>query len=141
MSPARAAALLGAAGLGPFWGFALAAHVAAASPAAGTALRAELAWGATILAFMAGARWAMALAAGAGAARLAAFALASLPAFGAPFMPTPAGLGLLAAAFVALLAVELAPASRAEAPPWYPALRIRLTSGVLAALGVAALAA
>lgn len=140
MSTARAAALLGAAGLVPFWGFALAAHLAPGIGIAFTALEAEVIWGAVILSFMAGARWAMILLAGGSALRLAGFALVSLPALAAPFLASLPALGLFALAFLALLAAELAPGARAEAPAWYSRLRIALTLGVLAALALAALA-
>jgi hypothetical protein len=141
MSAARVTALLGAAGLIPFWGFALAAHLAPSIGLAHAALEAEAIWGAVILSFMAGARWAMGVAAGGGALRLAAFALVTLPALIAPFLSPRSGLALLAASFLGLLVAELTATSRAEAPAWYPRLRILLTCMVLAALAVAALAA
>jgi hypothetical protein len=141
MSTARAVALLGAAGLIPFWGFALAAHLAPSIGLAYAALEAEAIWGAVILSFMAGARWAMVVAAAGGTLRLAIFALMSLPALVAPFLSAITGLALLAASFLGLLVAELTATSRAEAPAWYSRLRIHLTGGVLAALAVAALAA
>lgn len=140
MSTARAAAALGAAGFVPFWGLAALAHLAPGIGLAYAALQALAVWGAVILSFMAGARWAMILAVGGSALRLAGFALVSLPALAAPFLAPLAALGLMAFAFLALLAAELAPAARAEAPAWYPRLRIALTAGVLAALALAALA-
>lgn len=140
MSPARAATLLGAAGLIPFWGFAVGAHLAPSIGLAVTALQAEVIWGAVILPFMAGARWAMILVAGGSPLRLAGFAVVSLPALAAPFLTPRPALGLLALAFLALLVAELGPRARAEAPAWYPRLRIALTAGVLGALVLAAFA-
>ena len=141
MSAARAATLLGAAGLMPFWGFAIAAHLSPGIGLAHVALQAEIIWGAAILAFMAGARWAMILATGGSALRLAGFALMSLPALIAPLLAPLPALGILGLAFIGLLAAELAPSARAEAPAWYPKLRIALTLGVLTDFGLAALAA
>ncbi|MFC6686813.1 DUF3429 family protein [Jhaorihella thermophila] len=140
MSTARAAAALGTAGLVPFWGLAALAHLAPGIGLAYVALRAELTWGAVILAFMAGARWAMVLAAGGGALRQAGFALLALPALAAPFLPPLSGLALLAAAFAGLLAAERTATARTEAPAWYPRLRLWLTAGAIAALALAALA-
>ncbi|PRX35062.1 Protein of unknown function [Meinhardsimonia xiamenensis] len=140
MSSARAATLLGAAGLIPFWGLALAAHFAPSIGLAMTALQAEAIWGAVILSFMAGSRWAMILMAGGNPLRLAGFALVSLPALAAPFLTPLPALGVLALAFLALLVAELGPRARAEAPVWYPRLRIALTVGVLGAMALAALA-
>lgn len=71
---ARAALGLGILGLVPFTGLALAAHLAPAPPLRAAALTALAVWGAVILGFMAGARWAMMLTArpAPGLARLAA---------------------------------------------------------------------
>lgn len=144
MSPAqhtaRAAAILGAAGLVPFWGFAVSAHIAPGVGLAYAVLEAEVIWGAVILSFMAGARWAMIMMAGGSTLRLAGFAFVSLAALAAPFLAPLPALGLLALAFLGLLAAELAVAAQAEAPGWYPRLRIALTLGVLGALGFAAFA-
>lgn len=109
MSAARAGALLGAAGLVPFWGFALAAHFAPGIGLAYPALEAEVIWGAVILSFMAGARWAMILMAGGSALRLAGYAFVSLPALAAPFLPPFPALGLLALRFLGSLPPSLRP--------------------------------
>lgn len=137
---ARAALGLEILGLVPFTGLALAAHLAPAPPLRAAALTALAVWGAVILGFMAGARWAMMLTArpAPGLARLAAVGI--LPPMLA-LLPAAAGLGLLMAGFAGLLAFELTPPSRAEAPGWYPRLRVILSGGAMAGLLLGLIAA
>ena len=101
MNISLAATLLGAAGLIPFWAFALAAHLWPNIDLAYKAVEAEIIWGSVILSFMAGARWAMILKADGSTLRLSGFALMSLPALVAPFFALKLALGLLAIAFFA----------------------------------------
>ncbi len=141
---ARAALGLGILGLVPFTGLALAAHLAPAPPLRAAALTALAVWGAVILGFMAGARWAMMLTArpAPGLARLAVVGiLPPMLALLAPLLPAAAGLGLLMAGFAGLLAFELTPPSRAEAPGWYPRLRVILSGGAMAGLLLGLIAA
>ena len=140
MNISRAATLLGAAGLIPFWAFALAAHLWPNIDLTYKAVEAEIIWGAVILSFMAGARWAMILKADGSTLRLSGFALMSLPALVAPFFAHKLALGLLAIAFFALLVAELSIVARAESPAWYLSLRVTLSVGALGALAFAALA-
>ena len=101
------------------------------------ALQALSIWGAVILGFMAGARWAMILHANATPSldRLAAVGIVPPTlALVAPLIEPVMGLGLMALGFAGLLIFELSGASRAEAPAWYPRLRILLSSGAIACL-------
>lgn len=133
----RAAAWLGGLGLVPFAGFALFAWWSGPSAERLVALQALTTWGAVILGFMAGARWAMILQARAGAPllRLAAVGMAPpILALIAPVVSPRAGLAMLTLGFVGLLIFELSDASRAEAPAWYPRLRIPLSCGAICCL-------
>lgn len=135
MSGSRVALALGLLGLIPFAGFAALAW-GSADPAVRLAhAQAEVMWGAIILSFMAGARWAFALAGPAATpTRLMAFGLIPALSLLAPWLPTVLGLVLLAAGFVGLLVLELPRVPRQEAPDWYPALRVFLTVVAVACL-------
>ena len=140
MNVSRAATLLGSAGLIPFWAFALAAHMRPNIDLAYKAIEAEIIWGAVILSFMAGARWAMILKSDGSTLRLSGFALMCLPALVAPFFAHKLALGLLALSFFVLLVAELSNVARAESSAWYLSLRIALSVGAVGALAFAALA-
>ncbi len=138
--PPRPAMTLGASGLLPFAGLALAAQVA---PAAWADAAADglLVYGATILAFMGGCRWGFA-AAGLGAGPdwrpLAVSVLPSLWAWAAvwaaPLLGAAGAATALALGF-ALLFWDDARATRAqEAPAWWRSLRAPLTLGACSAL-------
>lgn len=140
MQAGRSATLLGLLGLVPFGGLTLIVWISGPSYDRFLAMQALVAWGTVILGFMAGARWAMILLSDAAPplGRLAAVGIFP-PTIGliAPLLEPRIGLGLLAVALGGLLVFELSTASRAEAPPWYPRLRLFLSSGALACLIVA----
>ncbi|WP_067564113.1 DUF3429 domain-containing protein [Halofilum ochraceum] len=130
LSP-RTAGVLGYAGLIPFVLAALMLH----GPWPGTALAAQvfIAYGATILAFLGGIQWGLALSPGSGRAteRAVVGVLPSLVAWLALLVSAATATIVLAGGFAALLLWE-----RVRCPvtgsPWYPGLRARLTAAVLA---------
>ena len=104
-----------------------------------------IAYGAVILSFLGGVHWGLAIA-GFGAAGSAAMwphlglsVVPSLVGWAALLVPTSAGLPVLAAAFAAMLVIDLRATRRGAAPAWYPLLRWPLTAAVVAALVIAAL--
>lgn len=116
----RPALVLGWLGVFPFAAFALLAISGGLLPR-GASSSALVLYGVVILSFMGGAQWglAMAMTRGGDAAlgpRLLSSVLPALAAFGVWFAPTGA------------------------APPWYPALRLQLTSAVVICLLLGALA-
>ena len=135
LSP-RTAGVLGYAGLIPFVLAALALH----GPWPGAALAAQvfIAYGATILAFLGGIQWGLALSPGSQRAteRAVVGVLPSLVAWLALLVPASTATTLLAAGFAALLLWERGRRPVAG-PPWYPRLRTRLTLAVLACHAVA----
>lgn len=138
-----AAAWLGGLGLIPF----VAGSVGAAGADLGWALDALRFYAATILAFMGGVHWGLAIAdhgseAGAGSswARLGASVVPALIGWLALLLPATPGLLVLAAGFVLLLMGDLIAVRRGLAPAWYPRLRIPLTGVVAVCLVVAAIA-
>jgi hypothetical protein len=137
-----AAAWLGAAGLLPFLGLALAALVLGGEAGA-TALRALLAYGAVILSFLGGIHWGLAIAAP-GLARLGAWLglsiVPALLAWAALLLPAPGGLLLLAMAIAAMLLLDRRATASGQAPAWYPALRLPLSAAAAIALLAATLA-
>lgn len=138
MTPERHATLLGLAGLVPFWGFALCAAFWPDPALRDLALLGEMVWGAIILSFMVGARWSMVLTNGAPCGpRLAVFGVLPAIPLAALFLSPALGLAVLFLTFAALLALELSPPARSEAPDWYPRLRIRLSVGAMSALALA----
>lgn len=137
----RAAAWLGAAGLLPFFACAVGSHVQT-GVVGPEFVEAVLAYGAVILAFMAGCQWGGAVA-GNGAWPSVRLGLAVLPALAAwPALQLGTGTALLviAAGFVAVYLVDVAWLLAGWWPRWYLRLRTFLTMGVLASLGVVALA-
>ncbi len=135
----RAAALLGFSGALPFAALSLASLVPGWPGA--LALQALLGYGVAILAFLGGVHWGLGIGQGEPTlARLGASVLPSLVAWLAHVLGGPLGLLVLAAAFAALLAYDLAQTRRGAAPAWYPRLRWPLTAIVLACLLLAALA-
>lgn len=124
---------LGFLGLLPFAG-AVIGGLLPGAPLPGLALTALLAYGASILSFLGGVRWGLAIAAPDPRGLFAPLLVSVLPSLAgwlALLLPPPAGLLLLAAAFVALLVADL---RLAGAPPWYAALRLPLTAGAVSAL-------
>lgn len=141
LSAPRAAMILGLLGLVPFAGFVIAAWVTPNIGLRFTFIQAEILWAALILSFMAGARWAFTLTRlTPDLGRLMAFGLIPAVSLAAPFLPAGQSVLLLAAGFTGLLAAELMPGARREAPDWYPPLRVFLTGVVLICLAGAAFA-
>ena len=104
-----------------------------------------LAYGATILAFLGGIHWGLAISPSAGnqeklAARLIFSITPSLVAWVALLMAGKAGLLLLAVAVSAMLFADLRATRLSEAPPWYPRLRIPLSCVAVASLLLGAFA-
>jgi hypothetical protein len=100
-----------------------------------------VAYGATILSFLGGIHWGLAIApqlGGAGRAKLPArlilSVMPSLAAWAALLVADTTGLFILAAAVAAMLWVDIRATRAGEAPAWYPSLRIPLTCIVVAAL-------
>ena len=133
-----AEAWLGGLGIIPFAGLSL------ATPFASDALKAQLsfalmAYGAIILSFLGGIHWGLAI----GGVpqsdntlwrRIALSILPSLVAWAALLAPSSIGFLVLAAAFVAMLLVDIRASRVNEVPAWYPKLRWPLSCGVVAAL-------
>ncbi|WP_203074215.1 DUF3429 domain-containing protein [Falsiroseomonas ponticola] len=135
------ALVLGAAGLLPFLGLALASILAF-----GWAAPALAAYGAAILAFLGAVHWGLALRApesesGAELPRLALGVVPSLIAWVALLLPLRPGLALLAVAILATAAAEARGAARGLVPPAYMRLRWALSAGAAASLGLGALVA
>jgi len=138
MTRQRNALVLGLAGLVPFWGMAIAASVMQGAVLQDVLLTALLAWGALILAFLSGARWAMILdAPGPSEQRMMLFGAIPAVSLGAQLLPPVQGLAVLIIAYAVLLVLELARLSRVEAPTWYPQLRSGLSAGAILAMCVA----
>lgn len=99
-------------------------------------------YGAIILSFMGGVHWGLAMAAPETGGRderstqgqLCFSVVPALIGWGATLLATPAGLLLLVAAFIALLAVDLTWTSGRSAPRWYGKLRAQLTAAVIVSL-------
>jgi hypothetical protein len=99
-------------------------------------------YGATILSFLGGIHWGLAIApAPQGdtrrkrlSARLILSVLPSLAAWAALLVADTTGLLVLALAVAAMLWVDIRATRAGEAPPWYPTLRVPLTCIVVAAL-------
>jgi len=104
------------------------------------ALHGLVAYGATILSFLGGIHWGLAIGSQSPnsrsklPARLILSIIPSLAAWLALLVADTTGLLLLAVAVAAVLGVDLKATRAAEAPPWYPNLRIPLTCIVVAAL-------
>jgi hypothetical protein len=133
-----AAAWLGGLGIVPFAGLSL------ALPFANDVLKPQLlfalfAYGAIILSFLGGIHWGLAIAAVPQCddtlwRRIALSIMPSLVAWVALLTPSSIGFLVLAAAFVAMLLVDLRASRMHEAPAWYPKLRWPLSCGAVAAL-------
>ena len=99
-----------------------------------------MAYGATILSFLGGVHWGLAIVFQSGADdpelrnRLIVSVIPSLAAWVALLFPEKTGLLMLAAAMAAMLWVDLRATRAGNAPQWYPKLRIPLTCVVVAAL-------
>ncbi len=110
------------------------------------ALHALLAYGATILSFLGGIHWGLAIAPqgrpdrGKLGARLTLSVMPSLVGWGALLFPERPGLLILALAIAAMLWVDLRATRLGQAPPWYPKLRIPLSCVVIASLVLGAIA-
>ncbi len=141
-----AAKWLGAAGAIPF------VFLAVAGPFLDGALRADAsfalaAYGAVILSFLGGVHWGLAIAGSGPRANqeallrpLTVSVVPSLIAWFALFLPTAAGLLVLAGAFAVMLLVDLLASRSGQAPAWYPTLRWPLTIAVAASLMLGAAA-
>ncbi len=133
------AAWLGGLGALPFIGLAGALPFLVGAPRS-FAAHALAAYGATILSFLGGIHWGLAVGPQGGAAqaklpaRLVLSVVPSLAGWAALLVADKGGLFILAAAIAAMLWVDLRATRAAEAPPWYPTLRIPLTCIVVAAL-------
>ena len=133
------AAWLGGLGALPFIG------LAGAAPYLDSALRvlvvhALVAYGATILSFLGGVHWGLAIGSRSNAdhqefqTRLIVSVIPSLAAWTALLFPENTGLLILAAAIAAILWVDIRATRLGHAPQWYPKIRIPLTCVVVAAL-------
>ncbi len=133
LSTAPVSALwLGFGGLVPF-AAAAATPIFAGSIWDDFATRALLAYGACILSFLGGVRWGIAITQRDArlSVELTTSVLPALVAWTALLVSPKAGLAMLAASFVVLLAADL---NLPDVPPWYRALRIPLTAGAVIAL-------
>ena len=136
----RPALVLGFAGAIPF--IALATLPLAVDAALGDLLlRALLAYAATILSFLGGIHWGVAVAAAHTTGRVSGMTrrltLSVMPAlFGwiALLLPFALSLWCFVAAFLAMLAIDVQASGKGDAPPWYPRLRAPLTGIVITAL-------
>ncbi|MGB0682311.1 MAG: DUF3429 domain-containing protein [Magnetovibrionaceae bacterium] len=105
-----------------------------------------IAYGAVILSFLGGVHWGLAIAqyggfdAGPGFRRLTLSVIPSLVAWVALLVPVEPAFFLLGASFLIWLGVDWITSRHEEAPAWYPALRVPLTSAVIACLAVGWLA-
>ncbi len=108
-----------------------------------------VAYGASILSFLGGVQWGLAIAyerdrakpdgAPTLAVTLGISVVPSLIAWSALMLPTGTALWILAIAIAALLAVDLRLSRIGIAPAWYPSLRMPLTGAVVASLLLGAL--
>ncbi len=133
------AAWLGGLGALPFIGLAGATPYLDSAPRM-FVVHALVAYGATILSFLGGIHWGLAIASQSKAdhpefrTRLILSVIPSLAAWVALLFPEDTGLLILAAAVAAMLWVDIRAAREGRAPQWYPKLRIPLTCVVVAAL-------
>jgi Protein of unknown function (DUF3429) len=133
------AAILGAAGLIPFVGLALAPLVNL-EPFGRDPLSVLAFYGAIILSFMGAVHWGLAMA-DTQAVRSSGYIVSVIPAlvgwFAISFLPLPVTLRVIAAAFMLLLLFDLRAVRIAQAPAWYGRLRVPLTVVVVPALLIA----
>lgn len=132
---------LGLSGLLPFWGLALAqASGLGFGWPAGTMANALALYGATILSFLGGIRWGVAM--GDAGGRPRAYALSVLPqlaGWATLALPDPWRLAGLAVLILILGPLDRRLVRRGLAPPWFGDLRVVLSIGAGAALFLAAL--
>jgi hypothetical protein len=139
------AGCLGGLGAAPFIGLAAAMPFLDGQPRM-LAAHALVAYGATILSFLGGVHWGLAIGSPSGVdngtlpARLILSVMPSLAGWAALLFPQPTGLFILAIAVAAMLWVDIRATRLGQAPPWYPKLRIPLTCIVVATLLVGAIA-
>ena len=139
------AAWLGGLGAVPFIGLAGATPFLAAAPR-NLVVHALIGYGATILSFLGGAHWGLAISPQNISdrenlpARLIVSVIPSLVGWSALLVAETTGLFILAVGVAALLWVDLRAARLSQVPSWYPKLRIPLTGAVVAALLLVALA-
>ena len=130
---------LGGFGAAPFVGLAGAMSLLTGAPRMFVA-HALVAYGATILSFLGGVHWGLAIGSHGGqdngkmGARLALSVIPPLAGWGALLVPERPGLFVLALAIAAMLWVDVRATRVGLAPPWYPRLRIPLTCVVVATL-------
>ena len=139
MLPPRAASLLGYAGVIPFITAAVIVFFLYPRPEAKMVLTCMIAYGAVILSFLGGIRWALAMLFPEDDALLRRLALATAPsllAWLSMFVPAVWGLVILLGAFWGQAAADLRATRLKEAPQWYGGYRIRLSILVFAALAV-----
>jgi hypothetical protein len=136
---------LGGLGAVPFVGLAGAIPFLIGAPRL-LVVHALVTYGSTILSFLGGVHWGLAIRTpgspddGKLAARLTLSVIPSLVGWAALLVAERMGLWILAMAIAAMLWVDIRATRRGQAPPWYPRLRIPLTCTVLAALLFGALA-
>lgn len=137
---------LGAAGAVPFIVLALAIPFLTGRPQI-FAVDALIAYGATILSFLGGVHWGLAIVSERRRSDgselpgwLVLSVVPSLTAWAALLLPQMIGLFLLAAAIAAMLAIDVWATQVGQAPAWYPKLRKPLTAAVVTALLFGALA-
>ena len=140
-----ATAWLGGLGGLPFVALALATHLAG-EPWRGLGVHALAAYGATILSFLGGVHWGLAIASHRQdpqlklAGWLVLSVIPSLLGWAALLLPMQAGLTVQATSFAMMLVVDLRATRIGRAPAWYPTLRIPLTCVVVASLILGAFA-
>jgi hypothetical protein len=146
-TPARppvpaAARWLGGAGLIPFAALALAGPFVDVAARPGVAF-ALAAYGATILSFLGGIRWGLAISSAVSGAALArplvVSVIPSLVAWVALLLPSASSLALLALGLAGQLFADIAASRAGETPAWYAALRWPLSCGAALALLAGAL--
>jgi hypothetical protein len=141
--PPSSALWLGGLGAVPFLGLAAAIPFLAGAQQA-FAMQALVGYGATILSFLGGVHWGMAIQTRHDAlpatlwARLILSVIPSLAAWSALLAGGRPGLVILAASIAAMLWVDFQAARAGHAPAWYLKLRIPLTAVVVSALLFAA---
>lgn len=139
------AAWLGGMGALPFVALAVAV-IGLDGAARALAVQALLGYGAVILSFLGGIHWGLAIAPGARPAepalgvRLTWSVVPSLVGWAALLVTPVTGLFALAAAFAAMLGIDLRATRLGAAPAWYPRLRVPLTLTVVASVLAAAVA-
>jgi len=135
--PPRAAALLGYLGAIPFITAAVIVFFLYPREEAHMVLAIQLGYGAVILSFLGGIRWALAMLFPEDDALLKKLALSTVPALTgwiALVLPPVWGLVLLIAAFWAQASSDVKATKASQAPRWYGGYRVRITILVVGAL-------